>query len=119
MATLTCASLVEAPRCGVEMKPGVPNSGESLAGSCLEHVERRTGDMAAVEPVLERRFVDQPAARAIDDPHSRFRLREILPRQDSAGLVGQRRVKGDEIGASEQLFELNLFHAHLDRALGG
>src|SRR3546814_2781299 len=28
-------SLVDAPRCGVEMKPGVPNSGEALAGSSV------------------------------------------------------------------------------------
>src|SRR5918993_540791 len=33
IATLTCASLVDAPRCGVEMKFGVPNSGEAVAGS--------------------------------------------------------------------------------------
>ncbi len=35
IATLTCASVVDAPRCGVEMKFGVPNSGLSLAGSTL------------------------------------------------------------------------------------
>ena len=33
IATLTCASLVDAPRWGVETKPGVPNSGEAEAGS--------------------------------------------------------------------------------------
>jgi hypothetical protein len=33
MATLTCASVVEAPRCGVATKPRVPNSGLALAGS--------------------------------------------------------------------------------------
>ena len=33
IATLTCASLVDAPRCGVEMKFGVPNNGDALAGS--------------------------------------------------------------------------------------
>jgi hypothetical protein len=33
MATLTCASVVDAPRCGVDTKLGVPNSGDALAGS--------------------------------------------------------------------------------------
>ena len=33
IATLTCASVVDAPRCGVETNPGVPNSGDEVAGS--------------------------------------------------------------------------------------
>src|SRR3546814_15457329 len=32
-----------------------------------EHVERRARDMARIERVLERRFVAQPAARAVDE----------------------------------------------------
>ena len=40
-------------------------SGGRLQG---EHIERRAADLAAVERGLQRRFVDQPAARAIDDP---------------------------------------------------
>src|SRR3546814_20123753 len=34
IATFTWASFVDAPRCGVEMKPGVPNRGDAFAGTC-------------------------------------------------------------------------------------
>ncbi len=84
----------------------------------LEHVERRAGDMAAVERVLERRFVDQPAARAIDDPHAGLGPGQRLAREDAARLIGQRRVEGDEIGAGEQFVELGLLDPELDRPLG-
>ena len=77
----------------MQMSPGVPNSGLSFAGSCGEHVERGAGDMAAVERVLQRRFVDQPAARAIDDAHAVLGLGQRLAREDPASLVGERRVQ--------------------------
>ena len=65
----------------------------------LEHVERRARDMAAVERFLERRLVDQPAARAVDDAHALLGLGQALAAQDVARLVGQRRVQRDEVGA--------------------
>ena len=83
-----------------------------------EHVERRAGDMTAVERVLQRRFVDQPAARAIDDAHALLGLRQRLAAEDAAGLVGQRRVQRDEVGAGEQLVQLDLVDAKFDRAFG-
>ena len=83
-----------------------------------EHVERGAGDMAAVERVLQRRFVDQPAARAIDDAHAGLGLCQRLAAEDAARLVGQRRVERDEVGAGEQFVQFGLLHAELDRALG-
>ena len=77
----------------------------------LEHVERGTGDLAAIEPVLQRSFVDETTARAVDDPHALFRLREILAAENVACLVGQRRVQSDEIRPLQQLVELDLFDA--------
>ena len=50
---------------------GRAEQGRVLGRLGLEHVERRAADLAAVERVLQRRLVDQPAARAIDDPHAR------------------------------------------------
>src|SRR5688572_32144349 len=73
-----------------------------------EHVEGGPGDMTAVEGFLERSLVDEAAAGAIDDPHAPFGLGEILARQDVAGLIGERRVKGDEIGPGEKLVEIDL-----------
>ena len=84
----------------------------------LEHVERGAGDLAAVERLLQRRLVDQPAARAIDDPHAGLGLRQRLARQDAARLVGQRRVQGDEVGAAQQFVELDLLDPQLERPLG-
>jgi hypothetical protein len=39
-------------------------------------------------------------------------LASASARQDAAGLVGHRHVQGDEIGACQQLVELDLGHAH-------
>ena len=84
-----------------------------------EHVECGARDMAAVERLFQRRFVDQPAACAVDDAYALLGLGDILLRQDIARLVGQRRVQRDEIGLGEQSVEIGLFDAEFDRALGG
>ena len=83
-----------------------------------EHVECCAADMAAVQTCLQRRFVDQAAARAVDDAHTLFGLGQRFGGQDVAGLVGQRRVQGDEVGAGEQLVQRDLFHAHIHGAFG-
>ena len=57
-----------------------------------KHIERGTGDVAAVESLFQRRFIDQPAASAIDDANAWLRLGERLAAEDAAGLVGQRRM---------------------------
>jgi hypothetical protein len=76
------------------------------------------GDVAGVEPRLQRRLVDQPAACAVDDAHALLRLGQVLRRQDVAGLVSQWRVQRDEIGTGQQLIELDLLDAEFDAALG-
>src|SRR3546814_6132915 len=73
--------------------------------------------MAAFERVLQCRFVDQAAARAVDDPYALLGLRQIFLRQDVPRLVGQRRVQRDEVGLGEQGVEIGLFDAKLDSAL--
>ena len=82
----------------------------------LEHVERRARDLPAIERIGQRRFVDQPAARAIDDPHALFGLGEVFAAENIARLVGQRRVQRDEIGARQQRVEIDLLDADLDGA---
>ena len=84
----------------------------------LEHVERGTSHLATVERILKRGFVDQAAARAVDDAHALLGLGQVFAAQDVAGLVGQRRVQRDEVGACQQRVEIGLFHAHFDRAFG-
>ena len=83
-----------------------------------EHVDRRAGDMAGFERLEQRRLIDQFAARAIDQADAFFGRGERFGIDDVAGLVGQRRVQGDEISAAQQLVELDLLDAEIERALG-
>src|SRR5690606_42151163 len=46
-------------------------------------------------------------------------LHDALPIYDVAGLVGQRRVQGDEVGALQELVELDLLDAEIARTLLG
>ena len=92
--------------------------GRFLGRFGLEHIERRARDMAAIHRRLQRRFVNQPAARAVNDPHALLGFGEIFGREDIAGLVRQRRVQRDEIGLGQQRIQLGLFDAHFDRAFG-
>ena len=79
-----------------------------------EHVEGRARDVAGIERRAQRRLVDQPAARAVDDAHALLHRRERLAVDDVLGLLGQRRMQGDEIGAPDQLVELHLLDAERD-----
>jgi len=72
-------------------------------------------DMAGFQCCHQVLFHDQPAARAIDDAHARLGLGEVFRVDDVAGLVGQRRVQRDEIGAGEQFVQLDLFNAQFLR----
>ena len=60
---------------------------------------------------------DQPAARAVDDAHAVLHPGDRRRIDDVAGLVGQRRVQRDEVGARQQLVELDLLDAELGGAL--
>ena len=89
----------------------------SVAGSVFEHIEGGAGDMARFERVIERVLDDEAAARAIDDAHALLHLGDRRRIDDAARLVGQRRVQRDEIGAAEDVVELDLLDADLDRPL--
>ena len=84
----------------------------------LEHVEGGAADMAGLEGRGQRALVDQAAARAVDDAHALLGLGKRCRVDDVAGLVGERGVQGDEIGAAQQVVELHLLHAQLHGALG-
>ena len=82
-----------------------------------EHIERCARDVPGFEAFLERSFIDQSAAGAIDDAHPGPGPGERLSAEDTARLVGERRVQRDEVGAGEQVVQLDLLDAELDRAL--
>ena len=68
MATLTWASSVEAPRCGVEMKLGVPNSGDALAGSS-------TKTSSAAPPTWPESSAAFSATSSISPPRAQLMMR--------------------------------------------
>ena len=77
-----------------------------------EYIKRRTGDMAGFQQLGQRGLVHQTTTGAVDDAHALFGFRQIFSRQDVAGAIGQRHMQGDEIGAGQQLVQLDLFNAH-------
>ena len=81
-------------------------------------VKGRAANMAAVQTGPQSRLVNKAAARAVDDEHALAGLGEVFGAQDVAGLVGQGGVQGDDLGAGQQLVQLDLFHADLDGPFG-
>jgi len=83
-----------------------------------EDVEGGAAYPSLVQEPAQSRFVDQPAASAIDDHHAPACALQSLGRQDIARLVGEWRVKADDVGSFQQLIEFDLFHPDLHRPLG-
>ena len=85
---LSCASTVDAPRCGVTTTESSSNSGDSVVGSCVEHVERGAGDAALADGVGERGLVDDAAPRGVDDPQRRLGVRRAASAEISPIVSG-------------------------------
>ena len=79
MPTLSCASAVRGAEVRREDEIRQPAQ-RGIRGQRLhlEDVERRGGDLLALQRLDQRRFIDQAAARAVDDAHALLRLREAL-----------------------------------------
>ena len=90
-----------------------------LGGLFGEDVERRPRNVTLVEGLAQSDLVHQTAPGAVDDAHALLGLGDGFGRQDVAGLVGQGRVQGDEVGAGEKIVQLHLLHPELHGALGG
>lgn len=82
-----------------------------------EHIQRRARDLAAFKAIFQSRFVNQPAARAVDDADTLLCPFEPFAAEDVAGFISQRGVQRDEIGARQQRVEIDLLHAHFHRAI--
>ena len=80
-------------------------------------VKSRAGDMAAVECGAQGHFIHQAATGTVDDAHALFGFGQIGFRKDVFGLGGHGRVQGDDVGARQQIIQLDLFHAHIQRAV--
>jgi hypothetical protein len=78
-----------------------------------ENVEPSAGDLARDERLVEGVFVDEAAARDVDDVGGRLHELELIGR-DHAGRLGRlRHVDGDEVGLLQQLVERDELHAEL------
>ena len=71
----------------------------------LEHVERRGGDDAAVDRAAQRRFVDELAARGVDQPDARLASREPPIVEEMARLGRRRQVQRQIVGRGADLVE--------------
>ena len=115
----SCASSVDAPRCGVTMTFGRASSGDSRGGSETNTSRPAPGDALASEGLVQRVLVDEAAAGDVDDEGGRLHLRELLGADHAGGLGGLRHVDRDEVAALEQLVEAHGLHAELLRPCGG
>ena len=84
-----------------------------------EDVDAGAGDLAGLERRGEILLDDQAAAGAVDDAHAVLHLGDRRRVDDVLRLLDQRRVQRDEVGAAEQLVELDLLDAELQGALLG
>ncbi len=70
-----------------------------------EHVERRAGDLARRDRIGKRGFIDNSAARAVDDTHAFFHAGKRGRPDYPAGFAGERRVHRDEVRSGDQLIQ--------------
>ena len=84
----------------------------------LEHVDAGAGDLAALRaPRAAPSSTTSPPRAQLMMRTPSFILAIAAGVDDVAGLVGQRRVQRDEVGAAEELVELDLLDAELGGAL--
>ncbi len=81
-----------------------------------EHVEGGSGQVARTQRLGQRLLVDDAAAGTVDDASALGQQRQFAGADQVAGLVGQRRMHGEEIDARQQLGQLG---DGLDAHLGG
>ena len=82
----------------------------------LEDVEGGARDAARLDRAGQRQLVDEPAAGAVDEARARLEARQLRLAEQVARVAGERRVDRDEVGARQELVELDRLHA---QALGG
>ena len=96
----SCASAVDAPRCGVTTTCGRSNNGLSVRRFGGEHVESRSADVSAGDGFGKRLLDDQAAACGVDDDDARLGLGQRLLADQAGGLRRLRQVHGDEVRRS-------------------
>ena len=85
----------------------------------FKHIQRRTGNMPGAKRGCQCQLVNQPAARAVDDPDTLFCPVQRICGQDIPRLVRQRCMQADEIGICQQLVQIDLLDTCLTRMFRG
>ena len=84
------------------------------------HIQRGCCDLAALQRIVQRLLVNEPAACAVDDPHALLRLREPLGVEHVLRLVRERHVHRDVVGKRHDFIEaLDQLHLQRTRAACG
>ena len=99
------------PKVGCDDDIGQVEQGGRGGGFFGEDIEGGPGHMARGQGGSQGHLVHQAATGAVDDAHAGLAAGNRPGRQDVAGLVGQRHVQGDEIGAGQQIIQFHLGHA--------
>ncbi len=73
----------------------------------VEDIERRAGDAALDQGAMQRRFVDDRAARGVDQIGRRLHQAELAGADQMAGLRAQGAADRDEVGGLEQRVEID------------
>ena len=107
-ATITparsCASAVDAARCGVTTTWSSSSSGPEY-GSAENTSSAAPADLAGAERIEQRLLVDELAARGVDEADPVLHARERRRVEQARGLAGEREVQRDEVRPGEELFE--------------
>ena len=113
MPAFSCASSVEAPRCGVTTTDSCSKSGRLGGRLGGEDVDAGAGDAALGDGARQGGLVDDAAAGGVDDAHRGLDLGERLLADEAERLGRLRQVDGDEVGLGEQLVEAHELDAEL------
>ncbi len=118
MPAFSCASSVEAPRCGVATTFSSSKSGRVGARLGGEDVEPGGGDATLLERGVQSGLVDDAAAGGVDEHQRRLDLVQLLGADQAGGLGRLRQVDRHEVGLGEQRVEVDESDAHLGGAAG-
>ena len=121
-ATITparsCASSVDAARCGVTTTFGAAAAARRTAPA-TKTSSAAPATLPDSSAAISAALVDQLAAGGVDDPDAVAHLRDRLRVDRAARVVGQRQVQGQEVGAREDLVERRALDPQLAEPLGG
>ena len=94
---LSCASTVDAPRCGVTTTWAARTAGCRCTAPWRTRRCRRRPTCPRLDRVGERVLVHQPAAGGVDDPHAGFDRGQLAGADEAERLRRLGQVDGDEV----------------------